>query len=64
MGYFRRFKLTDHTADECRKNLDILEDCLSGGMSRKDRVKYLEQWACFRELLARHEKKNESPLDE
>ncbi len=62
MGFFRRYKLTDYTADECRKEMDRL--ALSARSIHVDNRHSMEQvmetWACFRELLARHEKKNES----
>ena len=31
--------------------------------SPEEASKLMEEWACFRELLARHEKDNKSPLD-
>tara|TARA_R110002094_G_scaffold174597_2_gene155358 strand:- start:968 stop:1171 length:204 start_codon:yes stop_codon:yes gene_type:complete len=67
MGFFRRYKLSDYTAEECRKGIDHiahqilleLED-----LTLKDLEGLMEDWACFRELLARHEGKNKSQLDE
>jgi hypothetical protein len=66
MGFFRRYKLTDYTADECRAQLSILERYFLEGKIKtpKGLVDDLETWACLRELLARHEKNNQSPLDE
>lgn len=66
MGFFRRYKLSDYTADECRKAVDYisrqilleLED-----LTVKELEELMEQWACYRELLARHEGKNKSQLD-
>lgn len=66
MGYFRRYKLTDYTADECRKEMEQLEGEVLWGSDICDQASLtpvLEKWACFRELLARHEKQNQSPLD-
>lgn len=64
MGFFRRHKLSDYTADECRKQMKILvrEITMISCLERIDRL--MVEWACFRELLARHEGKNESQLDE
>jgi len=65
MGYFRRYKLSDYTADECKKNILRIELNLlrENYFERNQIVAQLEKWACFRELLARHEGKNESSLD-
>ena len=63
MGFFRRYKLTDYTADECRDQLEQLEYDVTGADKLKDIKRIMEEWGCYRELLARHEKKNESPLD-
>ena len=64
MGYFRRFRLESYTADECREKCDKLEARMCGPIPNKRRARaILEEWACYRELLARHEKENESPLD-
>lgn len=72
MGYFRRFKLSDYTADECRSRCQEMVNALSSNRE-SDRVyvnlngrveKFMDEWACFRELLARHEGKNKSQLDE
>lgn len=66
MGYFRRFKLNDHSADDCRKILRRMGHQLianAGNLSLNELEHDLEQWACFRELLARHENQNKSELD-
>lgn len=66
VGFFRRYKLSDHTADECRAKLKELEDEVLWGSDTCDNegvAKLMEEWACFRELLARHEGKNKSQLD-
>jgi hypothetical protein len=68
MGYFRRFKLSDYTAQQCKAKLRELElDILSCSNpptpTRNEVIAMLEQWACFRELLARHENQNKSQLD-
>lgn len=72
MGFFRRFKLTDHTADECRQRLEVLLVAIRYGprltereedYTDEDTIELMEEWACFRELLARHEKNNQSSLD-
>lgn len=66
MGYFRRYKLSDYTADDCHKRMNR---CVASIMLMGDEFDYdkviatLEEWACFRELLARHEKNNQSPID-
>jgi len=65
MGYFRRYKLSDYTADECRIEMGNRERWLAVvNTTTKEAAKRMEEWACFRELLARHEKQNESSLDE
>lgn len=71
MGFFRRYKLTDYTVEECRQaTTAIIRQILdvaqfdSQDTRTNDIEKLIEEWACFRELLARHEKKNELPLDE
>lgn len=64
MGYFRRYKLSDYTADVCRDKMDELAEKIQALLTpRHEAVKLMEEWACFRELLARHEKNNQSPLD-
>lgn len=74
MGFFRRFKLTDHSADECRDKMrELVTDIRFGPELSVDKevedhtyeqtTKLMEEWGCFRELLARHEKQNQSPLD-
>lgn len=64
MGFFRRYKLTDYTADECRKEMHHRASWLAAvNTTSEEATKLMEEWACFRELLARHEKKNESLLD-
>jgi len=71
MGFFRRYKLSDYTADECRKRCQDVVNALSSNresdrvfLSYNNRVeKFMEEWACFRELLARHEGNNKSQLD-
>lgn len=66
MGFFRRFKLTDYTADECRQEMkkrELAALWASDVSAEPDMAKVMEEWACFRELLARHEKENKSPLD-
>ncbi len=65
MGFFRRYKLSDYTADQCRVEMGMREQYLGVvNTGQKEAAKLMEEWACFRELLARHEKKNKSPLDE
>lgn len=64
MGFFRRYKLSDYTADECREEMDQLVYEVTGCDNQKRIEKMMEEWACFRELLARHEKQNKSPLDQ
>lgn len=65
MGFFRRYKLTDYTVEECRAEYRRIENAfINRQFHFADVPDMLERWACFRELLARHEKKNESPLDE
>lgn len=64
MGYFRRYKLSDYTADECR---EAMRECIASmAVTEYPRAlaQFAEKWACFRELLARHGGKNNSPLDE
>ena len=69
MGFFRRYKLSDFTADECyqattsiaRQILDMAR--FDQDFCINDMKKLVEEWACFRELLARHEKENQSSLD-
>lgn len=63
MGFFRRYKLTDFTARECKAAMLQLEYDVAGEDSPKRIRKIMEEWACFRELLARHEGKNKSKLD-
>lgn len=64
MGFFRRYKLKDYTAKECREQLEQLEYDITGADKAKDIKRIMEKWGCFRELLARHEGKNKSILDE
>ena len=67
MGFFRRYKPTDYTAEECRDKMKGLEGEILWGSdiaTNEQAAKVMEDWACFRELLARHEKQNKSPLDE
>ena len=63
MGFFRRYKLSDYTIAECKEEMSQLAYDASGANSYEQMESYMEQWACFRELLARHEKANKSPLD-
>jgi hypothetical protein len=63
MGFFRRYKLSDHTAAQCKEEMEQLEYDVSGADKPKTIRRIMEDWACFRELLARHEKKNKSKLD-
>lgn len=66
MGYFRRFKPSDYTAEQCRREIQKIETYIFSGQMKitiKGLPSLLEKWACFRELLARHEKSNQSPLD-
>jgi len=71
MGYFRRHKLSDYTADECRKKmakcmLDLqmtMDEGYVWSVDEKEAERHMEEWACYRELLARHEGKNKSQLD-
>jgi len=66
MGFFRRYKLSDYTEDECHKRMNR---CVAKLMLMGDNFDYdfvvntMDEWACFRELLARHEGKNKSKLD-
>jgi hypothetical protein len=66
MGYFRKFKLSDYSIEDCRKAISIRERDIAE-MARANRrfemIQAMEEWACFRELLARHENQNASPLD-
>ena len=64
MGYFRRHKLSDYTTDECREEMEQLEYDVTGCDDVQEIPRIMERWACFRELLARHEKENKSPLDQ
>ena len=71
MGFFRRYKLSDYTADECRTEMDaikrkLIDNVRSSHFSTELKAcshKLMEEWACYRELLARHEGKNKSQLD-
>ena len=63
MGFFRRYKLSDYTAAECKDEMLQLEYDVSGASTPKRIRRIMEDWACLRELLARHEKANKSPLD-
>jgi len=70
MGFFRCYKLSDYTADECRAEMDQLlwrvfnnSDHDGENTSAEGVERLMEEWACFRELLARHEGKNKSQLD-
>ena len=63
MGFFRRFKLSVYTAEECREQLEQLEYDVTGA-EPPNVERIMDEWACFRELLARHENQNKSPLDE
>lgn len=64
MGFFRRYKFNDFTADECREAMRFLENCaLRNTIDADGMVNLMEEWGCFRELLARHEKNNKSVLD-
>ena len=64
MGYFRRYKLTDYTAEQCRKAINKLESSLLDDATPLAFLqKKLDEWACLRELLARHENNNKSELD-
>jgi hypothetical protein len=65
MGYFRRFKLSDYTAEQCRKEMLKRETkIVKDTPLQQDMPAILEEWACFRELLARHENQNKSQLDQ
>lgn len=71
MGFFRRYKLTDYTADECRVQIAKRAKMLifninehNEPMKTSDFERIMEEWACYRELLARHEKQNQSVLDD
>lgn len=57
MGFFRRYKLSDYTADECREKMEQLMCDIWSASDYESIEKLMEQWACFRELLARHEKR-------
>jgi len=64
MGFFRRFKLKDYTAEECCTQMRALENrALLNTIDADGMVNLMEEWGCFRELLARHEKNNKSVLD-
>ena len=63
MGFFRRYKLTDYTLEECYEAMKQLEYDVIGEDSPKRIRTIMEEWACFRELFARHEKENQSQLD-
>jgi hypothetical protein len=63
MGYFRRFKLSDYTAKECKKQLEQLEWDITGSDNPDEIRRIMDEWACYRELLARHEDQNKSKLD-
>jgi len=67
MGYFRRFKPNDHTAAQCKAKMKQLVEelvCELGGSGDQKFVeRYMDEWACYRELLARHENQNKSKLD-
>ena len=67
MGYFRRFKLSDYSADECSRNMGKIVHKILASRDKMTPVElggHLENWACFRELLARHENQNKSQLDD
>lgn len=55
--------MTDYTARECREQMKQLEYDVTGEGDPKKIPKIMEEWACFRELLARHKGKNQSQLD-
>jgi len=61
MGFFRRYKLTDYTAAECREMLEQLEYDVTGEDDPARIRCIMTEWGCVRELLARHQKKNQSP---
>jgi hypothetical protein len=63
MTYFRRYKLSDYTADGCRERMLSLEDRIADCEWVSDLEPLLEEWACFRELLARHEGINIDPAE-
>lgn len=63
MGFFRRYKLSDYTADECREEMEQLVYDITGCEDFKRIDKMMTEWGCYRELLARHEGKNKSQLD-
>lgn len=59
MGFFRRHKLSDFTADECRdlcRKLAI--KVMHSAASVRQCELLMEEWATYRELLARHEGEN------
>ena len=66
MGYFRRYKLSDATADQCRRGIGKIIHEILDGRNKLTPIELgakLEAWACLRELLARHENANKSKLD-
>lgn len=63
MGFFRRYELSDYTVAECKDEMSQLEYDVSGADKTQTIRRIMDQWACFRELLARHEEKNKSKLD-
>lgn len=72
MGYFRRYKKSNYSPGFCRDELARLQDAIvahSRGQftDSKDEaalVELLEEWASFRELLARHEGHNKTATDD
>lgn len=58
MGYFRKYKKSDYTSDECRDHCERLVGWMAATDKKKDIEKWAQEWAEFRELLARHEGNN------
>ena len=61
MGYFRRYKLTDYTADRCKCAMDRISKGALLCQAPGEVEMFMDQWACYRELLARHEGENQPP---
>lgn len=59
MGHFRKHKLSDFTAAECRSNCLALLVKMRQCFDVKKLESLAQEWAEFRELLARHEGKNQ-----
>lgn len=62
MGWFRKHKKTDYSADDCRKKCSRLLKEMSVEIDCEKLESLAQQWAEFRELLARHENQNKSEI--